>query len=51
MTTDKRLKPANDDHRAPTTPAEESSRKAPDHIVPPDEKAKVAEEASRQEDA
>jgi hypothetical protein len=42
---------ADGQEKGPTTPAEESSRQAPDHVVTPGEKAKVAEEASRQEDA
>jgi hypothetical protein len=36
-------------HRGPTTPAEEASREAPS--VPADDKVKIAEEASREEDA
>jgi hypothetical protein len=46
----KQPKPSDDQSR-PATPAEESSRRAPDHVVTPEEKSKVAEEASRQEDA
>ena len=51
MPQDKPPIPANDHDDAPTTPAEEAARKAPDHIVTPEEKAKVAKEASREEDA
>ncbi|HEY9235216.1 MULTISPECIES: hypothetical protein [Phenylobacterium] len=51
MAATKPSKPAEEHPQAPTTPAEESSRRAPDHIVSPAEKAKVAEEASREEDA
>lgn len=36
-------------HRGPTTPAEEASRQAPN--IPADDKVKIAEEASREEDA
>lgn len=35
----------------PTTPAEESSRDADPAVVPPSEKARIAEAASREEDA
>ncbi len=43
-------KPAHD-HAGPTTPAEDSSRAASPTVVPPSEKAKIAEAASREEDA
>lgn len=36
-------------HTGPTTPAEEAARESP--VVPPHEAAKVAENASREEDA
>lgn len=36
-------------HTGPTTPAEDASREAP--AVPPGDKARIAEEASREEDA
>lgn len=36
-------------HTGPTTPAEDASREAT--AVPPEDKAKIAEEASREEDA
>ena len=36
-------------HRGPTTPAEEASRQAPG--IPAEDKVKIAEEASREEDA
>ena len=51
MTENKPPIPANDQDGGPTTPAEEAARRAPDHVVTPDEKAKVAKEASREEDA
>lgn len=38
-------------HTGPTTPAEESSQDASPAAVPPSDRAKIAEEASRQEDA
>ncbi len=38
-------------HVGPTTPAEDVSRSANPAVVPPAEKAKIAEEASREEDA
>lgn len=41
--------PHHEPHRGPTTPAEEASREAPS--VPDDDKVKIAEEASREEDA
>jgi hypothetical protein len=34
-----------------TTPAEDEARAAPDHIVSPEEAVRIAEEASRAEDA
>lgn len=43
-------KPAHG-HTGPTTPAEDSSRAASPAVVPPSEKAKIAEAASREEDA
>lgn len=39
------------DHAGPTTPAEEASRQASTEAVPLVDRAKIAEEASRQEDA
>lgn len=51
MTEKKPPIPANDHDGGPTTPAEEAARRAPDHVVTPEEKAKVAKEASREEDA
>lgn len=42
-------RPDGKPHRGPTTPAEEASREAPN--VPNDDKVKIAEEASREEDA
>lgn len=36
-------------HTGPTTPAEEAARESP--VIPPHEAAKVAENASREEDA
>lgn len=38
-------------HTGPTTPAEDVSREAPPTAVPPEDKARIAEEASREEDA
>ena len=38
-------------HVGPTTPAEDASREADPAVVPPEDKAKIAEEASREEDA
>lgn len=38
-------------HTGPTTPAEDRSREADDSVVSSDEKARIAEEASRAEDA
>ncbi|WP_312160414.1 hypothetical protein [Phenylobacterium sp.] len=38
-------------HVGPTTPAEDVSRSANPAVVPPAEKARIAEEASREEDA
>jgi len=38
-------------HTGPTTPAEDASREANPAIVTPEDKAKIAEEASREEDA
>jgi hypothetical protein len=38
-------------HTGPTTPAEEWAREADPDVVSPDEKARIAEEASRAEDA
>ena len=38
-------------HTGPTTPAEEASRQAHPDAVPPEDRAKIAEEASREEDA
>lgn len=38
-------------HTGPTTPAEDSSRQAHPSAVPPSDKSKIAEEASREEDA
>ncbi|MBT9470134.1 MAG: hypothetical protein V4514_23115 [Pseudomonadota bacterium] len=38
-------------HTGPTTAAEDSSREANPAVVPPSEKARIAEEASREEDA
>lgn len=34
-----------------TTPAEDMAREAPDHVVSPEEAARIAEESSRAEDA
>lgn len=51
MTDAKERKRRGAPEKGPTTPAEESARKTPDHVLTPDEKAKVAKEASRQEDA
>lgn len=36
-------------HTGPTTPAEEAARESP--VIPPHEAARVAENASREEDA
>jgi len=38
-------------HTGPTTPAEDKAREADPKIVSPSEKARIAEEASRAEDA
>lgn len=38
-------------HTGPTTLAEDSSREANPAVAPPSEKAKIAEAASREEDA
>lgn len=38
-------------HTGPTTPAEDTSRQASPDAVPPSDLSKIAEEASRQEDA
>ena len=38
-------------HTGPTTPAEDRSREADPRIVPLSERARIAEEASRVEDA
>lgn len=38
-------------HVGPATPAEDVSRTANPAVVPPAEKARIAEEASREEDA
>lgn len=38
-------------HVGPATPAEDASREADPAVVPPEDKARIAEEASRQEDA
>ncbi|WP_156378261.1 MULTISPECIES: hypothetical protein [unclassified Phenylobacterium] len=38
-------------HVGPATPAEDVSRTADPAVVPPRDKAKIAEEASREEDA
>lgn len=38
-------------HTGPTTPAEDKARQADPKIVPNHEKARIAEEASRAEDA
>lgn len=38
-------------HTGPTTPAEDASREANPAVVTPEDKAKIAEEASREEDA
>jgi hypothetical protein len=50
MTSDQPIKPIRD-HAGPTTPAEEAAREADPAVVPADEKAKIAEAASREEDA
>lgn len=51
--TDDRSPPEKPPHGrpGPTTPAEESSRRADPAVVPPSDKAKIAEAASREEDA
>ncbi len=52
--TDERKSPHEKDphgHTGPTTPGEDSSREAHPVVVPPSDKAKIAEEASREEDA
>jgi hypothetical protein len=51
MTPDDRRKPEKKvhGHTGPTTPAEDASREAP--AVPVEDKARIAEEASREEDA
>ena len=38
-------------HTGPTTPAEDKMRDADPAVAPPGDRAKIAEEASRQEDA
>jgi hypothetical protein len=38
-------------HTGPTTPGEDSSREAHPAVVPQSDKVKIAEEASREEDA
>ena len=38
-------------HTGPTTPAEDKLREADPAISPPGERARIAEEASREEDA
>lgn len=38
-------------HVGPATPAEDVSRSADPAVVPPKDKARIAEEASREEDA
>lgn len=38
-------------HTGPTTPAEDGAREASPEAVPPEDKAKIAEAASREEDA
>ncbi len=38
-------------HTGPTTAAEDASREAPPATVPPQDRKRIAEEASRQEDA
>jgi hypothetical protein len=38
-------------HTGPTTPAEQSAREAPPEVVPAEDRTRIAEEASRQEDA
>jgi hypothetical protein len=38
-------------HTGPTTPAEETSRDASPEAVPPADRARIAEAASREEDA
>ena len=35
----------------PVTPAERHAIEAPDHVLTPEERARIAEEASREEDA
>lgn len=50
MNQEPREKPVHG-HTGPTTPAEDISREASPTAVPPEDKAKIAEEASREEDA
>jgi hypothetical protein len=38
-------------HTGPTTPAEQSAREAASEAVPAEDRTRIAEEASRQEDA
>jgi len=44
-------KPYPHGHTGPTTPAEQSVRETPAEIVPTEDRTRIAEEASRQEDA
>jgi hypothetical protein len=44
-------KPEKTEKDLPVTPAERHAIEAPDHVVTPKERARIAEEASREEDA
>ena len=51
MDDEKRREPPVHGYTGPTTPAEDAAREAPPAAVPPQDKKRIAEEASRQEDA